>query len=75
MMWLMAFGSAIHKRFSYKHVPLMSVKSSNTGLGCVQQKTKTYPEWTVPANDVPEILEEPLVPSSSFSGLEIPLVS
>ena len=35
----------------------------------------TYPKWTVPTNDIPEILEEPLLWSSSFFRHEIPLVS
>ena len=36
---------------------------------------KTYPKGSVPTNDVPEVLQESLVRCSSFSGLEVPLVS
>jgi len=38
-------------------------------------ENETYPERTVPADDVPEILEEPLIRRSGLSSLEIPLVS
>ena len=37
--------------------------------------SKTYPQRTVPMNNIPEILQEPLLCSPSFFGLEIPLVS
>ena len=35
----------------------------------------TYPKGTIPTNDVPEILEVPLLHSSGFLTQEIPLVS
>lgn len=37
--------------------------------------SRTYPQRTVPMNDIPKFLQEPLLCSSSFFGLEIPLVS
>ena len=45
------------------------------GSGARSIKRDTYPERTIPADDVPELLEKPLIRCSSLSGLEIPLVS
>ena len=39
------------------------------------KKSCTYPKRPVPTDDIPQILEEPLLCRSSFFGLEIPLVS
>jgi len=36
---------------------------------------ETHPKGTVPTDNVPEVLEEPLLHSSSFFSREIPLVS
>ena len=68
-MWLIALGSATHKQSSCAHVPMVSVKKSGA------KSWGTYPKRTVPTNDVPEILEEPLLYSSSIFGQDIPLVS
>jgi len=67
----MAFGSAIHKRSSCIHAPIVSVKAPKA----THQRVFTYPKRTVPTNDVPEFLEEPPLHSSSFFELNIPLVS
>jgi len=71
-MWLMALGSAIHNLSSCTHAP---VKSSNTGLRRTFDEIETYLKRTVPADDISELLEEPLIRCPSLSGLEIPLVS
>ena len=45
MIWLMAFGSATHRRFSCTRAPEISVKSSNTGtMICVPRQTKHTPK-------------------------------
>jgi len=75
MMWLIAFGSAIHKRSSCTHAQVVSVRVRMRDSGARSVKRDTYPKRAVPADDVPELLEEPLVRRSSLSGLEIPLVS
>ena len=74
-MWLIALGSATHKRSSCTHAPTVSAKSSNTKHRHVFDGGVTYPKGTVPTNGVPEILEEPLLRPSSIFTLEIPLVS
>jgi len=66
----MAFGSAIHRRSSCKRAPIGSVKTPNT-----RHLGETYPKRTVPTNDVPELLEEPLLRPANFFSHEIPLVS
>ena len=71
----MAFGSAIHRRSSCTHAPNIPVKGSNIRYRRVQEKSETHSKRTIPTNDVPEILEEPLLYPSSFFSLEIPLVS
>jgi hypothetical protein len=72
----MALGSAIHKRSSCTRTPVVSVKRPNaTHRRLFGEKDDTYPKRTVPTNDVPKILEEPLLWSSSFFGQEIPHVS
>ena len=71
----MPFGSAIHKRSSYTHAPILSVKTPNASHQGVFVEGETYPKWAVPTNNVPESLEEPPFCSSSFFDLKIPLVS
>jgi len=43
--------------------------------GIRSTKGETYPKRTVHTNDIPKILEESPLHSSSFFGLNIPLVS
>jgi len=71
-MWLIAFGSPIHKRSSWVHERIVLAKTQ-TGVGLIAGEA--YPERTLPTNDVPELLEEPLLDSPDFFGHEIPLVS
>jgi len=44
-------------------------------MGVCSKKREAYPERTVPTDNVPELLEEPLLRSSNLFGHEIPLVS
>jgi len=60
----MAFGSAIHNRSSCAHAQSFQSKDQTQvtgGAGVYSAKGDTYPEGTVPTNDVPEIFEEPLL--------------
>lgn len=43
--------------------------------GARSTKGVIYPKWTVPTNDIPELLEKPLLYSSGFFDQDIPLVS
>ena len=74
-MWLMAFGSAIHKQSSCHTQQWFRSRVRLKGIGVCSIKNATYPKGTVPTDDIPEILEEPLLRSSSFLGQEIPPVS
>ena len=64
-----------HPQTILLHAPMISVKNSNTNHRRIFSKNMTYPQRTIPTNDIPEILEEPLLRHSSIFGQKIPLVS
>jgi len=74
-MWLIAFGSAIHRRSSCAEYrsSQSSVRERDTGMRLI--KVETYAKGAIPTNDAPKILEESLLRSSSLFGHDIPMVS